>query len=788
MRKITLLMAALAVSFATMAADMSGTYKVGTAEIAPNFTSLSAAVTALNAANITGNIVLEITSDITEAANVGLAVNTNGFGITIRPDLVSDPNTDPVRIITFTKTTDNTSPSGHFVIGYNALTAAWADANTIATNNVTIDGYAVGGNTKRLKFTTVSASITASKLTVIVGACQNTTIKNCIYESKSTGGSAQCIGMVTRKGTAIEVGPTGVIIDNNIITSVASASGQGINTTSSGTLTTGVTNGLIVRNNIITAQGRCAWLYYINGGDFYNNEFHLTQLGSANTVNYGLWTSTGALGTFNIYNNKFIETTTMEATASGTLGMRTMSLAAGTYKVYNNVFSGIDKKIVTAATVNLTYIFFGGTTGFISNNTFYMPALTAKTTPGYYQAITLSFANPDIKNNIFISNEDGVANAFYGSVSSGAIDYNDYYNRAGSTKSLIVSGTTNSTLALHQAANPTKDINSKSKDVNFVSTTDLHIAGASIADFDLVAPRQTTVLTDIDGDSRATLTYKGADEASDLTTIAKQFTATVPNGTAHVYIAGDFTGKTWDAIAPFELTKSATANVFSGIFPCVDGVEYQYLCEKGDYDYVDAVYDGGNDPIKKGNRTYTAADEVPIWYRVNKITLNASFAPEKGIPMGLFVQGSFNNWTTSLEMTKSGNTYSIVLGGNPGDKYPANTQYKYYTDDAALGNWEAEADGSSKGNRWSIAPVMNDVIARFTTEISTSTNNVVVTARIARTSSGIEVSLDGQSTIELYTINGMMIDKTVTSGTYSKDLNNGVYVIRINGKATKFVK
>ncbi len=585
MRKITLFLAALAVSFVSMAADMSGIYKVGTTEVAPNFISLSEAVIALNAATITGNVVLEITSDITEAANIGLGVDTKGFGITIRPD------TDVDRTITFTKTTDNTSPSGHFVIGYTVLTSAWADANIIATNNVTIDGFAVNSSTRRLKFTTSNVSIASSKLTVIVGACQNTTIKNCIYENQSTGGSAQCIGMVTRKGTAVEVGPIGVTIDNNIITSVKSSSGQGLNTTSSGTLTTVKTTGLVVKNNIITAQGRVGWFYYINGGDFYNNEFRLTQLGNANTVNYGLWTSTGAIGTFNIYNNKFLETSTMEATVSGTLGMRTLSLAAGVYNIYNNMFSGLNKKSVTAATVNLTYIFFGGTSGHISNNTFYMPTITANTTPGYYNAIQLSFANPDIKNNIFISEEDAMVNAFYSAVSTSAIDNNIYFNRAGTTKSLIVAGTAFSTLADFQAANPTKDVNSKSVNVSFTDAAagNLTLAGTSVQDANLSVPRLAEVLKNMDGTDRSDPTYAGAMEST---------------------------------------------------FPF----------------------------------------------------------------------------------------------------------------------------------------------------ITTSTANIETTARIMRTATGVQVELDGEANIELYNMSGMMLDKTKANGTYSHNLDNGIYIIRINGKATKFIK
>ena len=394
------------------------------------------------------------------------------------------------------------------------LTSAWADANTIATSNVTIDGYSVAGSIRRLKFTTASASITASKLVVIVGACQNTIIKNCTFESKSTGASAQCIGMVARKGTAIEVAPNSITIENNIITSVASSSGQGINTTSSGTLTTAKTTGLVVKNNIISAQGRGGWFYYINGGEFNGNEFKINQLGNANTVNYGLWTSTGATGTFTICNNKFTQVTTKEATATGTLGIRALSLGSGcTYNIYNNTFAGMDRKNVATSTVNLSYIFFGGT-GTIYNNTFYMPALTSPSTPGYYNAIQLSSANPAIKNNIFISNEDAVANAFYSAISTAAIDNNIFYLRAGNTNARIVS--TYATLVDYQTAQPTKDINSKSANVNFIDAAagDLHLTGSSLGDAtNLIGETGLGITTDIDGETRSeTFPYKGADE------------------------------------------------------------------------------------------------------------------------------------------------------------------------------------------------------------------------------------------------------------------------------------
>jgi autotransporter-associated beta strand protein len=62
------------------------------------------------------------------------------------------------------------------------------------------------------------------------------------------------------------------------------------------------------------------------------------------------------------------------------------------------------------------------------------------------------------------------------------------------------------------------------------------------------------------------------------------------------------------------------------------------------------------------------------------------------------------------------------------------------------------------------------------------------TARIARTTSGVSATFDGAAVVELYTVNGKLIERTNAVGSYTRSLNNGLYIIRINGKATKFVK
>jgi hypothetical protein len=456
-------------------------------------------------------VVLEITSDITEAANVGLGVNTAGFSIIIRPD--ADVN----RTITFTQLADNSSPTGHFVIGYptSGLTAVWADANTIATSNVTIDGYAVGGTTRRLTFTNTNASHASARVIVVVGACENTVIKNCIVNNLTTNTSSPfCVGAVVRKGTAIEVAPNNLTIDNNVMTATGNTVAMGMRITNSGTLTTSRLTGLVVKNNVITARRRLFEINYTTGADIYNNEFKSQQTGAAGTISYGLWTATGVTGTVKIYNNRFTQAFTEETTNNG---HRVVSLSSGaTYEIYNNMFAGLNKTKPSTTAVNLVYLFYSGVSGKIYNNTFYMPALTdPSNTGGYYNAINLSGNTAEIKNNIFISDEPTHANtAFINAVPTPASDYNVYYLRQSHVGSKIVAAYT--TLGDYQTANITKDVNSKYANVIFADAAagDLSIAGASVQDGNLAVPRLAGVLKDIFNTDRAETTYAGAHESS----------------------------------------------------------------------------------------------------------------------------------------------------------------------------------------------------------------------------------------------------------------------------------
>ncbi len=83
-------------------------------------------------------------------------------------------------------------------------------------------------------------------------------------------------------------------------------------------------------------------------------------------------------------------------------------------------------------------------------------------------------------------------------------------------------------------------------------------------------------------------------------------------------------------------------------------------------------------------------------------------------------------------------------------------------------------------------PRMGALESSFTTQL----NAVEPTSspRIISNAVGIAVMLSAESNIELYSINGLLIDKTRTSGMYTRNLSNGMYIISINGKASKFIK
>lgn len=510
--------------------SFSGTYKVGDSS-GSNFTSLSAAVSAINAGTISGNVVLEITSDITETVNIGLK-QTSEYTLTIRPDqnLVT-------RTITFNHAADdNSGPSGAFCIGIGS-SIAWADLTP--TKNIIIDGFsAVSGDTRRLKIATATTHNRGNGPIVILDDCSNIQIKNCIIEHNgatvgtSTGIYAIYLRVNTSIATSTKKMPSNITIENNEITCNKQGNSQGIalfsGNPTTATAPSASATGIVIKNNSITVQHRGILLYYLNGLEFSGNEIRVNQVGLTGVLSGAIiGGGSGIDGSINIFNNKFIELKSANS-STGVFGIRAIiasGAATSTWYIYNNYFTGFDKTSATAGETMLQAIRCGSTCK-IYQNTFYLNTLTKKptyiSTPtdanGSYCAINIAGGTPELKNNIFISNEDAVYNFAIRGTVSGVSDYNNMYLKAGNTNARINS--TYATFATYRTANPTKDINSISKDVSFVSATDLSLTGTSINDVELGAPRLASVLTDNIGTSRGVTTYMGAHEVGAIVSAA----------------------------------------------------------------------------------------------------------------------------------------------------------------------------------------------------------------------------------------------------------------------------
>ncbi|MFZ4799279.1 MAG: beta strand repeat-containing protein [Bacteroidia bacterium] len=210
-------------------------------------------------------------------------------------------------------------------------------------------------------------------------------------------------------------------------------------------------------------------------------------------------------------------------------------------------------------------------------------------------------------------------------------------------------------------------------------------------------------------------------------------------------------------------------------------------------------------------RTYTATDEVKNNIFINTRS-NATGNTQKHYAVNL-------NATTTL--TEDNNIlYVSGTGGLTG--VIATTDY------AAIGDWQAvpSLDAASKSvnvnfvdgltadlritgasehdDHLAVAQLASVTTDKFGTARAaytyagahegampfywTSLTTPEVSAKILNTNSGIEVVLDNAATIELYNINGLLIEKTIANGSYTRNLAQGAYIIRINGKATKFIK
>ena len=145
-----------------------------------------------------------------------------------------------------------------------------------------------------------------------------------------------------------------------------------------------------------------------------------------------------------------------------------------------------------------------------------------------------SGTNINVINNLLRNNRAGMC--YEGNTSRVNLsNYNDIYTTG--TDCAYWNNTFCATLANLQSVSG-KDLNSVSKDVNFISYTNLHLTGTSLGDFSLSGIPLAEVTIDIDGETRnATNPYIGADEniENPLPVELTSFTVKVKNSNVFLF-------------------------------------------------------------------------------------------------------------------------------------------------------------------------------------------------------------------------------------------------------------
>ena len=647
MKKLTLFLVAITMSLFSLAqSQMSGTYTVGTGG-SYDYSSMADAGMAIKAAEFTGDVTLLICTDLTETINTGI-VNKSEYTLTIRPDKDED------RTITYTTATDNTGPTGVFVIGGDMTktpgsTIGWA---SVPTKNVIVDGAAEGKTTPRLKITNEKWGTNV----ILYGDVQDVVIRNCILTGRS---SSTAYALVFRSEnyakTSNDVAPKNYLVENCVLQSSSSSSQtiyfQGNQANSAAGYPTDIT----IRNCDIKAHTRGVYVRQVKNLTVEGCTIDMSDA-TAGILAHGIL-GEKVVGTAIVRGNKFVKNSTKNF-YGGSYGLQTITASGGAdvWVIENNYFAGYDALSSITNTTNGTegrlVAVRCGDSCVVRHNTFHMPKLTktpASALVGSQPTALLWLAGSKqypVQNNIFICEEE-TANV---SLIRGGLNPNvtgNVFFHNGGNAAIVAAAPSCMTFADLETSYPTQAATSKWKNVTFTDAAngDLSLAGKSNGDPDLAVNRLAEVLTDITGKNRREKTCAGAYEGreplpSSITLNAhpvKDYSASIvgtmkraiqngentiiltheANGTAHIYNIAHATKTvteiSQEGVVAVDPDNAGDFLAISDIALTADGklVACNYMLCQNTASYVDAGY-------KRGTTRFYIWDEIDgdptLWF------------------------------------------------------------------------------------------------------------------------------------------------------------------------------
>ncbi len=756
----------------------TGNVSVGTGQNYTSLTNPGGLFEALNLAGATGNVVIDITSDLTgESGTVPLNQLAGGFSVTIKPS-------GAARSITSTGT-------------------AVAVIKLNDADNVTIDGSLSGGTDRSLSLinTNTAASTTCIWLGSATNGAQNNTIKNLNLE----GGVNQSVtnvfnfGIISSTSASILTGGTdndNNTYSNNFIKKVS------VGIISIGGLASNMNQNTTISNNLI---GPAAFginevstlgvlIFNENAPSIVGNELRFigdaaTAGGSSGRDHVGISLCTGSASWSGGTAPTVVGTVTNGNISRNTIHDIVERATFSAVGIVNNCANGVNPTNNTIANNMIYNIQANGTSGdqtvgiAISNgngdkvvhNSIYLTgdidpgAATSASTSAF--GINVSVATPTnltLKDNISVmdltSNTATLLHASINIISTtynwgtGGSDYNDWF--AGPSAQARVGATAGSggvfyaTLAAWQTAT-SQDANSLSVDPLFVSPTNLHLQGTSpMINAGTAIPGVTT---DFDNQTRDAMPDIGADEIVPGVLELSAATYSVGESAGTVTITVNRTGGTDGAVAVNYSLSDGTA---TGGAACGAGVDY--------------VNTGGTVNFANGqtSQTFTVTicpDASPEANETFNVTLSGATGgatigtqssavvtiTDDDVAVPGTLQFSAATYTTgegavmaSIGVTRTGGSdgavsvdYATVMGGTATGGASCTAGVDYVTTSGTL-NW---ANGDSSGQSFNIT-ICNDALDEPDETVNLALTNATGGATIGMQSTAVLTITDDDAT------------------------------------------
>jgi len=534
----------------------TGIIPVGTGQTFTSLTNPSGIFEAINNGALTGNVTLDIVTDLTAETGTHALNQWAEDGVGNYTMLIK-PNGAP-RLVTGT--------NAGALIRINGADRVRIDGSTAATRN-TNEIRVVGGNPalRELTFQNTNTGTSAVVIAVQSGTAgaQNNTLINLIVLGQDP---TTTLGGITLGGAT--PGTAGTDNDNNRIENCAIRRViYGLY--SSGQNTANPNSGSVIAMNDLAGTGadrvrRVGIVLFFESGAqiIENNIGGIDTNESADAIGIGIGAqgidatlvATGGVTNTLVTRNRINGVNSQSATGFSAAGIAVAGGSGGLNVVTNNMISGV---ISPATSPDLVAgIFVAGVTGSstrVGHNSVSMSGdrgAVATQTPSFALAISGIDPTVEVKDNAFATTQTasgggvnarsfaiGVATTTFANLDA---NFNDYFTsganagffRSGSLAA--AAGTDYATVALWGAAIG-DDTNSLEVDPQFISATDLHL----LANSPLIAVGTplTGVTIDIDSEARsATTPTIGADEVlADLSITKTDGVTTATPGTTNVY-------------------------------------------------------------------------------------------------------------------------------------------------------------------------------------------------------------------------------------------------------------